>query len=286
MPKEVFWGNTDEPMIAVWMANWMVEENYRTGVGPILFRRMMEMYPVVLGQGASGMNKPIAEKMGFRVYPEIPRHVAIFDAGRAAAFKVSDDVVLPDVWTQGGGSTVNVHGLPADYDPDWSLYPDLRFGTVRKTAYLEHRFLNHPVFDYEIMVAGSGREPAVCVFRIEQSSGSVSDKVGRFADFYFPATEDGEKRAVEVMQAALAEMARQGCAFADIYCTPARYVNALHRAGMTSIGGDVLATRMNPVEHEARDQNIEIWVRRDMIAPPEITDLYLMKSDGDQDRPN
>jgi hypothetical protein len=46
----------------------------------------------------------------------------------------------------------------------------------------------------------------------------------------------------------------------------------------------VLASRLNPVELVADPQNLQLWTASG--GPAQLEDLYVTRSDGDQDRPN
>ena len=63
MPTLVFWGDVDRPVLATWTANWVVEKPYRHGLGWSLLRKLQEMYPVVLGVGASSENERMVKRL-------------------------------------------------------------------------------------------------------------------------------------------------------------------------------------------------------------------------------
>jgi hypothetical protein len=46
----------------------------------------------------------------------------------------------------------------------------------------------------------------------------------------------------------------------------------------------VLASRLNPVELVAEPQNLQLWSAA--TGPARLEELYVTRSDGDQDRPN
>ena len=287
MPLDLFWGDTEGPVRGAWMANWMVAAEYRKGIGAIIMRRLMERFPVLLGQGANAANRPIASLLGFRIYPRIPRHVVIFSTVRTAAFLYADAPRLPAAWA--GPSEVSpevAFALPSGFDPDWRLYRGARFGTVRDAAYLRWRYLDHPMFEYTILTIGGARDPAICVFRLERARGPAQGAVGRIVEWFFPQTEDGKERGIAVLRAALAELRRRDAAFADFYASASHLSACAANAGMADATDLPLATRLNPVELMPRQQNLEVWTAPSTIAPPELGELYVTKSDGDQDRPN
>lgn len=286
IPVDMFWGTKEKPIQGAWMANWMVHPDHRKGAGPLLMRRLMELYPVLLGRGAGKMNVPIARTLGFRVFPNIPRFVAIFDHQRTRQFLASHDDALPDVLTTRAPTLHFERGLPEQYNPDWGKYSDLQFASVRNAEYLNWRYANHPLFSYEIMVAGDPTKPAVCVYRLEQTTGVVTDRVGRIVELFFPDGRDGEILGRELLSAALFDLQQKGCAFVDCYFSSNRPSQAARAAGMFDATNLALATRMSPVELSHHPQNLEVWVKSGFRFPDDLAKIYVTKSDGDQDRPN
>ncbi len=286
MPLDVFWGNFNAPIRAVWMANLMVKPDFRHGTGTLMMRRLMEIYPVLMGQGAGDMNIPIASAMGFHIYDGIPRYISIFNADKMGAFVTAPDFRMPGSVDDFDIHPAVCHELPQDYDPDWSLYPMLAFGTVRSASYLRWRYVNHPIFKYEVLVMGMPTQPAICVFRIEDTKGAIRSRVGRIVEFFHPQTENGESEGVLVLHTALAKMIACGCVFADFYCTSELLASTLAKAGMNLATNDPIANRMSPVELRHYRQNLEVWASPGMSFPSEPGNYYVTKSDGDQDRPN
>jgi hypothetical protein len=286
IPVDMFWGNKEKLIQGAWMANWMVHPSHRKGVGPLLMRRLMELYPVLLGQGAGIMNVPIARTLGFRVFPKIPRFIAIFDHQRTRQFLTSPDCSLPDVLTTRTPFLHIERGLSDEYNPDWGRYSDLQFASVRNAEYLNWRYVNHPLFSYYILIAGEPTEPTVCVYRLEQTKGVVVDCVGRIVELFFPDGRDGEILGREILSAALYDMQQRGCAFVDCYFSSSRGSQAVIEAGMFDATDLALATRLSPVELNHHPQNLEMWVKSGFNYPDDLAKLYVTKSDGDQDRPN
>lgn len=284
-PTPLFWGSFERPVTGGWLSNWMSDPAKRSGAGAVLMRRAQEAFPVVLAQGAGAMNKPIAERLGFRILEPIERVVAVFDAGRAARFLAPDAAAALAPMTPPEPEGEIIRGLAPDYAPDWARYPaPMAFGTVRSADHLRWRYLDHPVFRYEIDLAPGPSGPAVCVWRIESAMGEVVDRVGRIVEFFHPA--DAEMRGRAVLASALARMCADGAAFADLLCSAGTFVATARTVGMSDATDLPLAFRLSPTERRLRRQNVEFWSALGLPQPAGLADCLVTKGDGDQDRPN
>lgn len=270
----MFWGGVDKPVRAAWVTNWMTDPAHRSGVGAALMRRAQELFPVVLAQGASAFNKPIAERLGFRILEPIGRMIAVFDAARTHEFLAEG--VLP---AELGIEDKDIQS--EDYTPDWKRYPScMHFSTIRDAAFIDWRYRRHPAFDYRVLTKGS----ALCVWRMETSRGNVEDKVGRIVELIHA---DGDRSSGEVvLRAALGQMRAEGAAFADFLCSAKVFRDTAEVVGMTDATDLALAFRLSPVEKRLRRQNIEFWADSGLPQPPDLDFWYVTKADGDQDRPN
>jgi hypothetical protein len=284
-PTTLFWGALDRPLVGCWLSNWMSDPAQRTGAGAVLMRRAQEKFPVVLAQGAGAANKPIAERLGFRILEPIDRQIAVFDVERATKFLAADTtaVLAPMVPAVPAGEVLTK--LPDDYAPDWTRYPAaMAFGSVRDAAHLRWRYLDHPVFRYEVDVAPGSSGPAVCVWRLERAVGEVCDWVGRIVEFFHPA--DAPDRGRSALSAALRRMREGGAAFADLSCGAEPFRTTARAAGMADATELPIAFRLSPTERRLRRQNVEFWAAPDLPSPTGLPDFLVSKGDGDQDRPN
>jgi hypothetical protein len=290
----LLWGDPAAPVQGVWTANWMVAGEHRHGVGWLLIRRAQELFPILLGQGANPANQAVTAKLGYQLFPEIPRYVAVLNAhgteplvsptssasARAALARELHMTGASGAWR------LTDAGQLAEYRPDFRLYPALRFGTLRDAGYLRWRYLEHPSFEYGVALAGAPERPAVCVFRRERTSGAAELTVGRIVELFAPEDARGERDAGAALAHALDALSQGGAVFADFYCT-SRSVGALvQRLGFSSLENGALASRLNPVELGAHAQNLQLWVAPGLPRPAALGDLYVTRSDGDQDRPN
>jgi hypothetical protein len=300
MMTDMFWGNTDEVVLGSWGANWIALKEARTGLGWPLFRKWQNMFEVVLGQRASQDNLGIVAKLGFTVYPRIPRFVRVLDgegvrrafAGTPAepteryldrhGWEERSEELRVDVKTVAGVVSTEM------YDPEWKQYPMLRYGTIRSRRYLDYKYLSHPFFRYRVLVAGPAKAPALCVYRIEETTGSLRIRVGRIVEFFHPDGRVGTLLGVELLREAMRELKREGCLYCDFYCTSGALQGSLSEGGLVEECEKKLPHRLNPVEFSAgsQDQNLEFYAAKRLGPVPALEEMYVTKSDSDQDRPN
>jgi hypothetical protein len=290
IPLSLHWGNGANPFQGAWMANWIVAGECRTGVGAILMRRLQEIFPLLLGQGANSTNKLVAHRMGFKIYDSIPRCVAVFKRNRASTLFTSQNLCLLSEWQfRQNKLPTSKFVLALDtsvYDPDWCRYSAMNYGTRRSLEYLNWRYFEHPYFQYVVIIAGPCHEPALCVYRIEAVDGNSDELAGRIVEFFHADSEDGMASGATVLSSALREMSLKGCVFADLYTTSNLFLSSAILSGMTNATDLQLVSRLNPVDCRWRPQNLEVWTADSLPQSPILSQLYVTKSDGDQDRPN
>lgn len=288
---DMAWGDASRPVTGMWAANWMVAPEHRHGTGWLLIRRAQELFPVLLGQRANRVNQQVTAQLGFRFFDDIPRFVALINPAGVSPLLCPD---APAAASAALGQRVP-HWQPAHsrelrsaelggYAPDWSLYEGVHFGTLRNAAYLRWRYFEHPAFRYGVVVAGELWRPAVCVYRQERTSGAATLEVGRIVELFAPADAQGSSDAAAALGGAVSALARGGAVFADLYCSSGPLGRLAEQLGMVRLAHGVLATRLNPVELVAEPQNLQLWAASP--GPARLTDLYVTRSDGDQDRPN
>lgn len=291
-PLSVFWGEVDNPEKAVWLLHWIVRKQSPHGLGWLLVKRIQDMFPLSLTVNTSEKGGPLLQRLGWTYYSRIPRHVFVIDKQRCVNMlspdsKESDlDEFLLKSEISGPSKNGQMALNEANYKPEWSLYPHLNFGTVRSLDYLNWRYLDHPVFDYRVMLEGSPHRPAVCIFRIENAFGSYKAKVGRLVDFYFPNDAHGVRDGTAVIRSVFNYLKNAECAYADFICSN-KFCSELIRTlggGEESERKQVLPSRLAPIQHLFRHQNFAFLDSKAKITP-ECNDLYVTKADIDGDSP-
>jgi hypothetical protein len=285
MPTKFLWGN--EVINGAWMAHWMTIMGYRFGIGALLMRKITEMFPVVAGQGASVMNQAIVTKMKFMFLERIPKVVYVFNPSRVLTF----------VGYGIGGTTVRSLekcGVAEEttkvseetFNPNWNLYPSLKFGTLRDSDYLNYRYFDYPFFKYNVFIEGEATSPVVLIARVIETREGL--RVARILEFFFPENESGEERGLSLVKRCLNYFEQRNCDYADFYCNSNSYMNLLLSAAFTSENTGALPSLLDPIDMSRRFQNLELYVSPDLKRryPNCENAFFVTRADGDQDRPN
>lgn len=285
LPTTFRWGR--EEVAGAWMAHWMTLKEYRHGVGALLMKKMSEMFPVVAGQGASRMNQEIVTKLGFKFIERIPKVVYVFEHAKVqAAFGYREQPsAAPDLRDhQPARETVTI--TRERFDPDWELYPGLRFGTLRDAAYLSPRYIEYPFHKYDVFIEGEAHSPVVCVARLVVTTAGI--KVARILELFFPETKVGRAQALALVRQCLVLYRRRGCDYADFYCNGATYIDLLLDVGFTHDATGTLPSLLDPIDMSRKFQNMELYVSSELKKRyPKCEDEFVVtRADGDQDRPN
>lgn len=292
IPAPLFWAKPQEPMTGAWAVNWYVEKEYRHGLGWMLMRRLQEMYPVILGLSATEDNKKIATRLGWTFFDGLPRYLRVFDFDEAmhlqspsARAQELESLVFS---TREGGSPLlrSITDQSTEYHPRWELYPALHYGVIRSLEYLTWRFFQHPVFPYSVKTFGQPQRPAICVYRIENTTGEYHVRVGRIVDYFHPGDEEGEHDAQALLQGVCELLREEGCVYADFICSNEIIGRTLKKAGwgIEPIDRQLLPVRLSPIERKHRRQNFEFTVK-DGLRRPQVEEIYVTRSDADEDRP-
>jgi len=276
----------------------MVSIGHRTGIGVLLMRRLQELFPIVAGTGANQLNKSIVIKMGHQFLDHIPRYIGIFDKAALADLLTStqsDEITdyqvvssnIPELNKDILQTVRSINGslTKDDFSPEWQLYTAQQFGTCRDIDYLNYRYLQNPFLDYKMLIIGEARESAILVYRIEKTTGSYQGKVARILELIAPETPSAEQQMKALLVTAYKDFIKQQIIFADFYCSSSLYRPILEACGMELEEKPVIPNLLNPILASPRDQNLEIWTAS-TLANFSWNQLYVTKSDGDQDRPN
>lgn len=285
LPTQFLWGS--ERVNGAWMAHWMTMEGYRFGIGALLMKKITEMFPVVAGQGASLMNQEIVTRMKFIFLENIPKVVYVFNHDKVEQFfnfriKKENNCSLErcDVAKE---TTAITH---ENFNPDWNLYPSLKYGTLRDGDYLNYRYVDYPFFKYNIFIEGEADSPALLVARIIETSRGI--RVARILEFFFPEDESGRKRGLLLVNKCLNFFEQHNCDYADFYCNADAHLNLLLEANFTSENMGALPSLLDPIDMSRKSQNFELFVSPALKEkyPNSETNFIVTRADGDQDRPN
>ena len=293
IPTNFLWGYDGKIVRGIWLANWMVQEEFRTGIGALLIRKAQELYPLVAGAGANLTNKKIVSKLGFRFFDNIKRYIRILDPEPLRRIGIYVEHENMSKYVSTGlpeRDNVNIkfisgHFSKADFDPEPALYSSFKFGTLRDRDYVQERYLDFPFFDYKVRVCGEASSPSLLIYRIERTSGMANFKVGRILELLFPDTDSGKEQISVLLAEMYCDLKQEAVVFVDFFCSLNLYSDWLPELGLIMEEDKVLPNLLNPIVLEEKDQNLEIWTAKDLPIC-RLDDMYVTKSDGDQDRPN
>ena len=287
---QVYWGNINLPQEGVWTMYWMTSNEAPKGTGWLLTRAIQKMQSLTLSVNASIIGVPFFKTIGWRYVPKIPRYILTLDikqcrrlAPKDVGKNVLENYKLKEYLEGISISETQINNF--NYNPDWSLYPSMKYGTIRSLDYLNWRYGKHPFFDYKIVVQGEVNRPAVCIYRIEKSYGSYESLVAHIVDFYFPSDLIGKKDARDVLKSVVLTIKKRGCSFVDFYCSMPFFSNIFEELGAKEEPEDIeiLPTKLEPILHKNFNQNF-VYFYKDNIYP-KCEDMYITKSDIDGDSP-
>jgi hypothetical protein len=243
--------------------------------------------------GGIGMNPRVHRAyrlFRFRVLPDLPLFVlrnpdvtsalvqpkrATHDPERAARLDARADA--------GGAAYEEGPPTPAAWDAFWARMRRGLAGTDRSFAYMDWRYLRHPVYRYEWLrvPAADGGLAAAAVVRAEPVGG---ERVLQVVELL------GEGDAARRLAGALAERMRElGASFLAFRCGQTARFDAFREVGGGLYGADdgdyEIPSLFQPVVPAYRPL---AWGYRSVGAARDLApgDCYVTRSDGDQDRPS
>jgi hypothetical protein len=278
-----------------WLTTWIATPAAREHqAGLRLLRHALDEQLGFVGTtGANQTALRIYRALGFSIRMSIPRWVRVTSDEALATMlghcesPYREPTAMPP-------STDSLRVLPwsetdaARWDALWErrLAPRL-VGTWRDAAYLRWRYLEHPSFTYQVRVAEAADSSlrGAAVHRIAQVDGAPG-KVVRIVELHGD-TEAMTALAADVVSAA----ARAGASFAEFYCSAGAVSGPLRACGFSEEPEpshalppliEPLNLELSPLLSGAFHVPDGLGLDPDAFASE---DLYVTRSDCDQDRP-
>ncbi|SPU49422.1 hypothetical protein [Bordetella trematum] len=142
-------------------------------------------------------------------------------------------------------------------------------GRLRNSAYFQNKYLNHPIYKYQVVHAESGN--LTLVYRLVEGPGGL---VMRIVDF------SGDPKALPTVVDALIALGKKSqVEYIDILC-------------YWSDDSAILESGFNKVKEEIVPNYFEPFVKKNVLIESAIKGnaseevVFIMKGDGDQDRPS
>jgi len=233
------------------------------------------------------MNQEIVTKMKFKFLKKIPKVVYIFNQDKVLisfGFRIVNKIDCSIEKYDLAKETTTI--TRECFNPNWDLYPSLKYGTLRDSYYLIYRYLDYPFFKYNIFIEGEASSPVVLVARIIETNEDI--RVARILEFFFPENEPGEKRGLSMVIKCLNYFKQQNCTYADFFCNSDVHVNLLLDAGFINEDMGALPSLLDPIDMSRKFQNLELYVSPELKRRyPNCENAFIVtRADGDQDRPN
>jgi hypothetical protein len=295
---------------ALWLANYMISPDHRRGPLAMRLLKMMrrEPYRATIAFGINPQTAPIYQVLRWRLVENIPRHFVVLPQALermgellrlthadwtreriealARRFRLlnlpeersESEPALPENWNNTGWEPIARHMV----------------GAARNAEYLKWRYLDHPVFNYKLIVVREKDRVGLLVWRLEairvktDLGESNFDRIGRVVEF-LPASWQNAKALFSRLLHDLNEANAIG---ADFYCYHGETRKLLAELGMLLVerhaDGQYIPARFQPLDNKTS------VIMSSMFAPEEMPVCsfdpncawYWTKSDADQDRPN
>jgi hypothetical protein len=295
---------------ALWLAQYMLNPDYRRGSLAVQLLRMMrrEPYQATIAFGINPRTAPIYQVLRWRVLENIPRHFAVLPGAvaratdlihlthqdwpreRAAALAESFKLPSPGERQIAAGAE-----LPDDWDEaSWPHFAQHSIVAARDAAYLKWRYLDHPLFAYRSIVVAEGGRAGLLVWRLEtirhvtEQGEQALDRIGRMVEF-LPTSP---ANARDLLAAFFQQLTGADAVGADFYGYHGATRGWLSENGMTPTevhpDGGAIPARFQPLDGKSSAIMSSMFIAGE--APPcsaaPDCPWYWTKSDADQDRPN
>lgn len=291
LPVKIFWGDFSAPQQGCYAMNWHVDKSWRSGAGWAMIRKLTSLFDIVISLDFTLDNAQLTSILGWKLSNEVSRLVFVLDncIYRNLNERTSSTISSVNTIAYSNLELKEMHDnwnlILSNYDLDWPSYSGLKYGVMRDSQFLAWRYLNHPVYKYEIRVKGHLNRYAVCVFRIELATGVFEGKVARIVEFFHPTDTQGEKDAAELIADLLSDFTQKNILFADVFISSSIYKNTLLKSGWISDPDEVskFPTKLTPVVLGSQGFNAQYHCKPGREFPT-FDNLYLTKGDSDADR--
>ncbi len=292
-----------------WTANWIATPDVRGhNVAVRLMKAVSDLgFEVIGGLGVTPQAARVLRALRFEVF-ELDRWVAVFDVQHTTQLLLAaaEGAVTADEARSAVERCTLVRGataagfevldwndqVAAQWDDAWRThFASALIGGARDARYIKWRYVNHPTFEYHVRCVrqtATNDLEGLTVFRVESPRGR-DERVLRIVEFL------ALPKAAEALAGAVTHFAwEHEVGYADFHCSSAAWAEGLERVGFRredlSQPIAALPSRMQPLEPPGRTITVALLLpkefrgRREELAAS--GELYVTKSDADQDRPN
>ena len=280
---------------SAWLCNLQAAPEYLPlGIGTKLMTGVHKL--PIAGIGAAGINLrviPMYRAMRYHCIDKLPRFIRIVDAARARALiagKSAEEMLSPRTAARRDSACHVEHATASgdEWDAFWANFTSAGyFGTHRDSNLIRWRYLEHPRLRYQVTLArdSGGRLVGGMVHRLETVK-DREEKLLRVVELI--AREDAAYAALLIEAERVG--ADAGVAFIDHYSSQPR-ADIFRDLGWYEEDdhpGVVTPGLFQPLLRQTRKINLAVRLLGGTAwkAKPWREQLYVVKADGDQDRPS
>jgi hypothetical protein len=299
-----------ESLAAIWLANYVIREDHRRGPTALKLLSMLrgDPYGATVAFGINPATAKIYQVLRGKVLPLIPRHFGLLPGNEERMTKLLG-IAYPDRPEEGArelAAKVVIHPpqepsaavsqeLPESWDEtDWSKIAAETVGAARDRDFLSWRYAQHPLFDYNFIVAPEGGRNGLIVWRLETIKKATEDggredveKIGRLVEF-LPASEANGRELLAHFWKQVAAADAIGADYYGYHGPTRETLNALGFGMISEADSNAIPSRFQPLDGKGGGIMSAFFLKKDAPAVTIAADCpwYWTKADSDQDRPN
>jgi hypothetical protein len=294
----------------VWLANYVVHEDYRRGPTALKLLGMMRKDPywATVAFGMDDDTALIYRALRGKVLPYIPRHVAVLPgrsdrlehllrtafperaaADSSALAKQVELASVPSPAHEAGS------GIPEAWDSvDFPILARATVGAARDQGFLEWRYRDHPIFDYRFISVKEGDRAGLAVWRLEtvRRLNEVGERepiadIARLVEFLPVSKENGGELLAHFWDQIQA-VGAFGADYYGFHGPTRRMLTELGFPVVSQSDGDAVPSRFQPLDGRGGAIMSAWFMKGDVPDCDESDDCpwHWTKADSDMDRPN
>ncbi|ALA44189.1 MULTISPECIES: GNAT family N-acetyltransferase [Paenibacillus] len=308
IPSE--YSSNGEQYKGISFAMWIVSEKYRnSGLGIMLMKEAEKYNSVCVTLGCNLQVVPMYERMGYSYSDHLNRYIIPLDAnGYVNLLNDSFDHSVIGQWISGVeerlihsySPILNITGEELEQLYIKSIQHRFSLSQYRSASFWEWRYINSAGYKY--LFFGDSTAEGIVIARLDRvyaPEGSThGTKVLRIIEI-IPANAEvwegiADHRLIEMVSGVLSWARDQGCVAADFQLSSNRLEHVLESIGFKKQNIDYtpkecgLAGLFQPFRYRVNPINFVWKIKKNegYFQNTEVNDIYLVKTDGDMDRPN
>lgn len=276
-------------------ASTMVDALYRRkGLMSYLRGNVQDRYQMAVSIGGSAQGVALYSAMGYKLYGDLIRLIAIVDPKKCLGIAKNAETLKRTVElnSEKNGSVRFIDNFK-DISEELDLLrhkvlpPKTYFGVKRDAEFLDWRYTDHPIFEYQRFgLWQKGGLGAVIVFRHEfiaeanQTTIRITELLGE------------EKALGQLIKATvLTEEIAKNTGWIDWFCANKKISESIKSLGFKSpeeLAPAEIPILCNPIDYNKKKYPFMFWAKDENwhSKVPSLDQWYITKGDGDADRPN